>query len=249
LDTTNIRPLIRAIGGRSPTSESPPPGSKQHLLDRLRRLSWLSPEQIREIGEASRMLEIKRGGNVYMPSENADQLYVILSGMAALWLNTGGKRVLMGMVGPGDIVGISALLGNHARPFQCEALSECKVAAMSAATLRSMMMSEPATFEKAIQATFGRWEQMLKRYAQFMLLGARGRLAMALLELAERFGVPNDRGLLLPFMLSHAMLGAMVGASRQHVTMQLVEFEREEAVMRENRRLVVIPEKLRGAMK
>ena len=68
-------------------------------------------------------------------------------------------------------------------------------------------------------------------------------------ELAERFGVHNDRGLLLPFMVSHAMLGAMVGASRQHVTMQLVEFEREKAVTRENRRLVVIPEKLREAMK
>jgi CRP/FNR family cyclic AMP-dependent transcriptional regulator len=249
LDTTNTRPLIRAIGARPFTSDSPPPGSKQHLLDRLRRLSGLSQDQLREISEASRMLEIKRGGNVYSQTENADQLYVVLSGMAAMWLNAGGKRVLVGMVGPGDIVGISALLGIRARPFQCEALSECKVAALSAGTLRTMMTTEPAMFEKVMQATFGRWEQMLKRYAQFMLLSARGRIALALLELAERFGVHNDRGLLLPFMVSHAMLGAMVGASRQHVTMQLVEFEREKAVTRENRRLVVIPEKLREAMK
>lgn len=249
MDTTNTRPLIRTLGARAPFSESSPSSSKQHLLDRLRRLSWLSQDQIREISEASRMLEIKRGGNVYTPTDNSDQLYVILSGMAALWLNNSSKRVLVGLVGPGDIVGISALLGNRAHQFQCEALSECKVAALAVATLRTMMVNEPATFEKAMQATFGRWEQMLKRYAQFMLLGARGRIAMALLELAERFGVPNDRGLLLPFMVSHAMLGAMVGASRQHVTMQLVEFEREKAVTRENRRLVVIPEKLRAAMK
>jgi len=111
-----------------------------------------------------------------------------------------------------------------------------------------MMMSEPAVFEKAMQATFGRWENLLNRYARFMLLGARGRIALALLELAERFGVSNDRGKLLPFMVSHAMIGAMVGASRQHVTMQLVEFEREKAVTRENRRLVISPEKLKLAM-
>jgi hypothetical protein len=49
-------------------------------------------------------------------------------------------------------------------------------------------------------------------------------------------------------MVSHAMLGAMVGASRQHVTMQLVEFERDKIVTRENRRLVIIPEKLKLAM-
>lgn len=248
MDTSNTRPVIRAVG-RIPNTDSYSSSSKQHLLERLRRLSWLSPEQLREISDASRMVEIKRGGSVYAQAENAGLIYVILSGMAALWLNHSGRRVLVGLVGPGDVVGISALLGNRERPFQCEALSECKVAALGVAAFRSLMMSDPATFEKAVQVTFGRWEQMLKRYAQFMLLSARGRIAMALLEIAERFGVHNDRGLLLPFMVSHAMLGAMVGASRQHVTMQLVEFEREKAVTRENRRLVIIPEKLREAMR
>ena len=194
------------------------------------------------------MLEIKRGGSVYAQAENADLIYVILSGMAALSMNDNGRRVLVGLVGPGDIVGVSSLLSNSLRPFRCEALSECKVAALSAVTFRSLVLSEPASFEKAMQATFGRWEQLLKRYAQFMLLGARGRIATALLELADRFGVSNDRGRLLPFMVSHAMLGAMVGASRQHVTMQLVEFEREKFVTRENRRLVIIPEKLKLAL-
>jgi len=235
------------MGGASTTAIFPL-GSKQHLLDRLRRLSWLSQEQMREIADASRMLEIKRGGNLYTQGERADQLYVILSGMAALWMNNNGGHVLVGVVGPGDIVGISALLATSVRPFRCEALSECKVAALGGAAFRSLMTSEPATFERAMQATFGRWEQFLKRYAQFMLLSARGRIATALLELAERFGVSNDRGRLLPFMVSHAMLGAMVGASRQHVTMQLLEFEREKAVTRENRRLVIIPEKLKLAL-
>ena len=201
-----------------------------------------------EIAEASQMLEVKRGASVYTQAEHPDLLYIILSGMAALSMNDGGRRVLVGVVGPGDIVGISALLSSSARPFRCEALSECKVAALSAATFRSLLLSEPTTFAKAMQATFGRWENLLKRYARFMTLGARGRIAVALLELADRFGVSNDRGRLLPFMVSHAMLGAMVGASRQHVTMQLVDFEREQAVTRENRRLVIVPEKLQLAI-
>jgi len=222
LDTSIPRPIIRPIG-RIPSPESYQPGSRQHLLDRLRRLAWLSQEQIREIADASRMLEVRRAGSIYSQAENADMVYVILSGMAALTMNDKGRRVLVGVVGPGDIVGISALLANSSRPFRCEALSECKVAALAASTFRSLMLRDPAIFEKAMQATFGRWENLLKRYAQFMMLGARGRIALALLELADRFGVSNDRGRLLPFMVSHAMLGAMVGASRQHVTMQFVE--------------------------
>ena len=244
LDTTIPRPVIRPEG-RNPSLDSYLPGSRQHLLDRLRRLSWLSQEHLREIADASRMVEVKRGGNVYTPNDNADLVHVILSGMAALTMTEKSRRVLVGVVGPGDIVGISALLGNRPRPFRCEALSECKVATLASSNFRALMLRDAVTFEKAMQATFGRWELMLKRYAQFMMLGARGRIALALLELAERFGVSNDRGRLLPFMVSHAMLGAMVGASRQHVTMQLVEFEREEIVTRENRRLVIHPEKLK----
>ena len=222
--------------------------SKQHLLDRLRKLSWLSPEQICAIGEASRVVEVKRGASVYREQDRSDLLYVMLSGMGALWMVDGDRRVLMSVVGPGDITGISALLADGPRPFRCEGLSDCKVAALTAASFRSVVFDEPKTFEKGLQATFGRWETLLKRYAQFMTLNAKGRLAMALLELSDRFGVNNARGRLLPFLVSHAMLATMVGASRQHVTMQLVDFEREHSVMRENRRLVVIPERLREAM-
>jgi CRP-like cAMP-binding protein len=229
-------------------TDSYAPTSKQHLLDRLRKLSWLSPEQICAIGEASRAIDVKRGAPIYREQDHSDLVYVMLSGMGALWMVEGDRRVLMSIIGPGDIMGISALLADGPRPFRCEGLSDCKVAALPAASFRSVVFDEPKTFEKGLQATFGRWEMLLKRYAQFMTLSAKGRLAMALLELSDRFGVNNSRGRLLPFLVSHAMLATMVGASRQHVTMQLVDFEREQTVMRENRRLVVIPERLRASM-
>jgi CRP-like cAMP-binding protein len=225
------------------------PDSRNHLLDRLRRLSWLSHEQATKIAEASRIVEVKRGAIIYREDEIPESIYVLLSGMATLWMPEADPKVLVSVFGPGDIIGISALMANGARRFRCDALSECKVAALAVGTFRSVVLEDTNTFEKGLQATFGRWETMLHRYAKFMSLGARGRLAMALLELADRFGVSNDRGRLLPFMVSHAMLAAMVGASRQHVTMQLVEFEREKVLLRESRRLVVIVEKMRLAMK
>ena len=225
------------------------PDPKNHLLDRLRRLSWLSHEQMSKIAQASRVFEIKRGAAIYREDEISDSLYLLLSGMATLWMPEAQPKVLVGLFGPGDIIGISALMASGARRFRCDALSECKIAALPAGAFRSIVLDDPITFEKGLQATFGRWETMLHRYAKFMSLSARGRLAMALLELADRFGVSNDRGRLLPFMVSHAMLAAMVGASRQHVTMQLVEFEREQFLMRESRRLVVIVEKMRLALK
>ena len=218
------------------------------LLDRLRRLSWLSRSQLSQITGSASMLEVRRGQPIYRERDRAGSVYVILSGQAVLAMVEPRHRALIAVVGPGDLIGISALFSAGQRHFRCETLSECKVAVLEADVFREVLMTEPKSFEQALRAIFGRWESLLRRYALFMSLNARGRIALTLLELADRFGVSDQRGRLLPFALSHSMLGEMVGASRQHVTMQLVDFEREKSVLREHRRIVVVPDKLRQAL-
>ena len=66
--------------------------------------------------------------------------------------------------------------------------------------------------------------------------------------MARKFGVRDSRGILLPLTISHAELGTMVGSSRQHITMQLKEFERDGFIVRDGRRLIVIPERLETAL-
>jgi len=222
--------------------------SNTPLIDRLKRLSWLSRSQLNRITNSARMIELKRGQAIYRERERAAAVYIILCGQAVLAMVEARRRALLTVVGPGDVVGISALISNGPRPFRCETLSECRLAVLESEVFREVLLSEPGTFDQALGAVFGRWSGLLRRYALFMSLNARGRVALALLELAERFGVSDQRGRLLPFALSHSMIGEMVGASRQHVTMQLVEFEREKSVLREHRRMVVVPEKLRLAL-
>jgi CRP-like cAMP-binding protein len=85
---------------------------------------------------------------------------------------------------------------------------------------------------------------MLVRYANFVGLGLRDRLAGALLDLSAKFGVRDARGILLTVKLTHADLSDLVGASRQRTTEQLNDFEREGVIVRDGRRLIIVPEKL-----
>jgi CRP-like cAMP-binding protein len=56
--------------------------------------------------------------------------------------------------------------------------------------------------------------------------------------------VRDSRGTLLTLKLTHADLAELVGASRQRITEQLIEFERDGIILREGRRLIIVPEKL-----
>jgi len=85
---------------------------------------------------------------------------------------------------------------------------------------------------------------MLQRYTNFVGLSVRERLAGALLELGAKFGADDARGVLLTLKLTHADLAELVGASRQRTTEQLIEFENQGMIVRDGRRLIIIPQRL-----
>ena len=100
-------------------------------------------------------------------------------------------------------------------------------------------------FSRTLEVTVGRWWIMLQRYTNFVGLSVRERLAGALLELAMKFGAEDSRGILLTLKVTHADLAELVGASRQRTTEQLNDFENERVILRDGRRLIIVPDRLR----
>jgi CRP-like cAMP-binding protein len=54
--------------------------------------------------------------------------------------------------------------------------------------------------------------------------------ALELLDLGDRFGTANPRGISIALNLSHELLASIVGASRQRVTEYLNELDRERMI-------------------
>ena len=79
-------------------------------------------------------------------------------------------------------------------------------------------------------------------------LDLRRRLALELLNLADRFGRADARGLVIVLRVSHEVLAGLLGASRQQVTEYLNEFDRRNIISREGRRIVINRKKLRTIM-
>jgi len=214
-------------------------------LRRLNALGWMREEQARRLAGASALLKVRREAAIFKEGEASSRVYILLSGVAKLCYVNRGQRVLVGFVGPGEVFGLSSLLPQTNRPFRCEAYSDCTVAVVKPEIFVDTVLGVPLErLSLILDATVGRWWGMLVRYANFVGMGLRERLAGALLELAEKFGVRDSRGTLLTIKLTHADLAELVGASRQRTTEQLNDFEREGVITREGRRLIIMPEKL-----
>jgi CRP-like cAMP-binding protein len=216
-------------------------------LGRLRTLSWLSRDQLEGLAQSLTPIKRKRRETIFFEGEAADHVYVLLSGVAKLSFLNRGERVLVGLVGPGEIFGVSSLLPSSTRPFRCDAFSDCIVGVARPATFVGLVMGVPLErFSRTLDVTVGRWWMMLQRYTNFIGLSVRERLAGALLELAAKFGAADARGTILTLKVTHSDLAELVGASRQRTTEQLIEFESQHLIERDGRRLIIMSERLRN---
>ncbi len=226
---------------------SPKPGIDGKTLGRLRNLAWLSPDQLQGLAQSLVPQKIKRHDTIFFEGESANRVFVLLSGVAKLSFLHRDERVLVGLVGPGEVFGVSSLLPHVTRPFRCDAFSDCTIGVVRPETFVGLVLGVPLErFSRTLEITVGRWWMMLQRYTNFVGLSVRERLAGALLELTAKFGVEDARGTLLTLKLTHADLAELVGASRQRTTEQLNEFEDEGIIIRDGRRLIIVPQQLRA---
>src|SRR5258708_11588554 len=213
-------------------------------LMRLKSLAWMRDEQASRLAAASEPLRVRRESAIFSEGEASSHVYILISGVAKLCYVNRDQRVLVGFVGPGEVFGLSSLLPQTTRPFRCEAYSDCLVAVVKPEVFVDTVLGVPLeSLSVILDATVGRWWGMVVRYANFVGLGLRARLAGALLELAEKFGVRDSRGTLLTIKLTHADLAELVGASRQRTTEQLNDFEPEQVIIPPGPRLIIVPHK------
>ena len=74
----------------------------------------------------------------------------------------------------------------------------------------------------------------------FLGMSLRKRLEIVLAELAERFGVPDARGMMLLPELAQEELAEMIGSSRPMVSKLLIEMTERGMLIREGRRHILL---------
>jgi CRP-like cAMP-binding protein len=215
-------------------------------LRRLKALPWATDHQLEQLLPHLSLQRVERQTSLFSEGEASKSLYLLIAGAVKLSLRSqGGEEILVSLVAPGEFFGITSLMTGMTRGFHGEAFSDCWVAVVQPEKFISTLLGVSfSNFSALMGSTVSRWEDLLYRYTRFQGLNLPQRLSLALLELARKFGVQDSRGVILILQLTHEDLANLVGASRQKVTEHLKDLERQEAILRDGRRLIVVPERL-----
>jgi CRP/FNR family transcriptional regulator, cyclic AMP receptor protein len=203
-------------------------GVMTHVEDVLRRaplFEALSEEDYSALRAGVSTVQLNRGERLFSEGDTGDKLYIILSGKIKLTKAApDGRENLLSVHGPGEMFGELSLFDPIPRTSSATAVTNAELAGVAHEDLRSWLTTRPEVAMHLLQALARRLRRINEVKADLVFTDVPGRVAKALLDLAERFGVPTPAGIQVNHDLTQEELAQLVGASRETVNKALADF-------------------------
>jgi CRP/FNR family transcriptional regulator len=170
-------------------------------------------------------VRLNRGERLFAEGDAGDKLYIILAGKIKLTKAApDGRENLLSVHGPGEMFGELSLFDPIPRTSSATAVTGAQLAGLAHDDLRTWLSSRPEVAMHMLQALAQRLRRINEVKADLVFTDVPGRVAKALLDLSERFGVLTPEGVQVNHDLTQEELAQLVGASRETVNKALADF-------------------------
>jgi CRP/FNR family transcriptional regulator len=211
------------------------------VLRRAPLFATLDDDAFRLLTDELTEVDLSRGASVFREGDQGDQLYFIVSGKVKLGRTSpDGRESLLAILGPGELFGEMALFDPSPRTATATAVSETRLAGLKNESLNALLRTRPEVSAQLLQALARRLRRTNDSLSDLVFSDVPGRVAKALLDLADRFGRPATDGVLVAHELTQEELAQLVGASRETVNKALAEFVQRGWLRLEARAVVIL---------
>ena len=186
-------------------------------------------------------VRLGRGQTLFNEGDEGDRLYVILSGKVKLTRTAvDGRENLLGVLGPSEMFGELSLFDPRPRTASAVAVTDSVLAGLGHDDLRPFLSSRPQVGLQLLKSLAARLRRTNDVMADLVFTDVPGRVAKALLELADKFGKEGDDGLHVHHDLTQEELAQLVGASRETVNKALADFASRGWIRLEARAVLIV---------
>jgi CRP-like cAMP-binding protein len=169
---------------------------------------------------------------VFIAGEQGDGCYRIDQGLlkVSTLSASGGERILA-IVGGGTVVGELSLLDGGPRSATVAAIRDSELKFIGRADFRAFAEAHPQVYEHLVTLLAQRLRTANVAIAAASFLTLKGRVARAMLDLAQAFGHDiGDGRILIRQKINQSDLAAMAGTARENVSRILNTWKRESVV-------------------
>ena len=194
-------------------------------LSKAPLLHELNEEDRATVRPHTHVVMLRRGDHLYEEGDVDDKLYVVIEGKVKLTrTSSDGREVLVLVQGPGDMFGELAMFDPTYRRSTAAAVTDARLAAIAHSDLRDVLVRRPTVALVLLKELAQRLRLITDTTTDLIFTDVPGRVAKALLDLADKFGVRQADGIQVTHDLTQEELAQLVGASRETVNKALADF-------------------------
>jgi CRP/FNR family transcriptional regulator, cyclic AMP receptor protein len=170
---------------------------------------------VEALRHSGRRRQFAAGQALFVEGDSAERVFLLEGGWVLLSCSSpDGREVVLGLRGPGDVIGDMSVLDGKPRSATALALQPVDAVVAPASALTSAVQ-DPNVARAMISVLAARLRDADRKRIEFSSLDTLGRVAWRLLELSERFGRRTEEGIAVELPLSQEQLASWCGASRE----------------------------------
>ena len=202
-----------------------PSGLVNQILARSGLVQGVEPSAYSSLVRQLHLVDFPRRHTVFDEGDPGDRLFIIVRGKAKVGRRSAdGRENLLAIMGPSDIFGELAIFDPGPRTSTVTTITELTAVSMDRGALRSWIAERPEVAEQLLRVLARRLRRTNNYLSDLIFTDVPGRVAKQLLQLAERFGIPEGEDLRLTHDLTQEEIAQLVGASRETVNKALADF-------------------------
>lgn len=219
------------------------------LLKKIPFLSALTAAHLRDVYRLGREVELQAGQSVFAKRQDADAMFVVLSGRVKIFSDSSSKkRKTFAYLTEGDFFGEMALVEDLPRTASASAVEGARLLVIYKKDFQRLLARDSKLALYLLKTVCARLRHANGEIEGMLFRNILGRVAKVMLEQAKRSGEPWRGGLALKQRYTQQELADLVGTTREPFTRALSSLRRAGLVSHtdDGRYAVPEPAKLAG---
>jgi CRP/FNR family cyclic AMP-dependent transcriptional regulator len=192
--------------------------TKIWYLQNFNLIQGMDESSMEMMDQKSKMKKSSKREVIYFPEERSDNIYMLKEGKVKISrVSEDGKKMTLQLIGPGEIFGESAILGQEKRENIAEVVEDAVICSINRAMFQEMLANNPK-LNLSINKFIGLRIRKIQAHVEDLVFkDAQERVVAFLKRYASTFGKKMLDGWMVRPFLTHQEIADLTATSRQTV--------------------------------
>lgn len=174
-------------------------------------------------------IPFKKGASIFAEGAPVEGIYFLYEGSVKIHMKWGdSKELILRFAKQADILGYRGLGKKHIYPVSATALENCSACFIPNDFLEATLKASPAFTHALLEIYEDELQKAERRMRDLVHMDVKGRVALALTEIAEMFGTDREEFINLPILRQD--IAAYAGTTYETVFKLLTDFSAKKMI-------------------